>query len=243
MWSGIKIVLSHFVALCTAVLALLASIATAYFRDQVAAGIRWILRPLAARLPWNHPQRRSSSGEPAPELVSLFTVVQLRILEPDGSHATYEKTSDYEVRSATLAEYREGVTAAGTATNFTTQVGRITETIKEHGFYVSRIDLGNLLHRGARFQNTYSVDLVNSFLAVEEHWTQEIAVPSEYLTVRVVFPASRPASLLRCKLLNGLEETQLPTSARLVHLHGYPTAVWDLPQPVLGKIYKLEWVW
>jgi hypothetical protein len=238
-----KIVLSHFVALCTAVLALLASIATAYFRDQVTAGLRWILWPLAARLPWNHSQRPSSSGEPVHELVSLFTVVQLRIFEPDGSHATYDKTSDYEVRSATLAEYREGVTAEGTATNFATLVGRITETIKEHGFYISRIGLGNLLHQGARFQNTYSVDLVDSFLAMEEHWTQEIAVPSEYLTMRVVFPTSRPPSLLRCKLLNGLEETQLPTSARLVHLHGYPIAVWELPHPFLGAIYKLEWVW
>jgi len=129
MWSGFKIVLSHFVALWTAVLALLASIATAYFRDQVSAGIRWILWPLTTRLPWNHAQRPRSSGQPVHELVSLFTVVQLRIFESDGSSATYEKTSDYEVRSATLAEYREGVTAEGTATNFTTLIGRITETI------------------------------------------------------------------------------------------------------------------
>jgi len=243
MWSGFKLVLSHFVALCTAVLALLASVATAYFRDQVTAGIRWILRPLSARLPWNHTRRPRSSGEPVHELVSLFTVVQLRIFEPDGSHATYEKTSDYEVRSATLAEYREGVTAEGTATNFTTLAGRITETIKEHGFYVSQIDLGNLLHQGARFQNTYSVDLVDSFMAVEEHWTQEIAVPSEYLVIRVVFPTSRPPSLLRCKLVTGLDETQLPTSARLVNLHGYTSAVWELAQPFLGAIYKLEWIW
>src|SRR5262249_12020138 len=152
--------------------------------------IRWIFRPLAARLPWNHPRRPSSSGEPEHELVSLFTVAQLRIFEPDGSHATYEKTSDYEVRSATLAEYREGVTAEGTATNFATLVGRITDTIKEHGFYVSRIDLGDLLHKGDRFQNTYSADLFASFMAVEEHWTQEVAVPSDYLTMRIVFPAS-----------------------------------------------------
>src|SRR5262249_23339574 len=124
-----KIVLSQFVALCTAVLALLASIATAFFRDQVTAGIRWIFRPLAARLPWNHSQRSKSSGAPVHELVSLFTAVQLRIFQPDGSHATYEKTSDYEVRSATLAEYREGVTAEGTATNFATLIGRIKETI------------------------------------------------------------------------------------------------------------------
>src|ERR1700751_3529312 len=73
---------------------------------------------------------------------------QQRGIIVDGSHATYEKTSDYEVRSATLAEYREGETAEGTATNFATLVGRITETIKEHGFYISRIDLGNLLHQG-----------------------------------------------------------------------------------------------
>src|SRR5262249_42018932 len=82
----------------------------------------------------------------------------------------------------------------------------------QHGFYISTIDLGNVLHQGARFQNTFSVDLVDSFMAVEEHWTQEIAVPSDYLIIRVVFPTLRPPSLLRCKLLNGLEETQLPTS-------------------------------
>ena len=80
-------------------------------------------------------------------------------------------------------------------------------------------------------------------MAVEEHWTQEITVPTEYLTIRVLFATSRPPSLPRCKLLNGLEETQLPTSARLVHLHEYPIALWELPQPLLGAIYKLEWVW
>jgi hypothetical protein len=238
-----KVALSQFVAFGTAALALLASIAAAYFRDQVAVGIRWILWPLAARLPWNRTQRPSSSGDPVHELISLFTVVQLRIYDPNGSHATYEKTSDYEVRSASLAEYREGVTAEGVAQNFTTLVGRITETIREHGFYISRIDLGNVLQEGARFHNTYSVDLVDSFMAAEEHWTQEIAVPCDYLTIRVVFPTSRPPSLLRCKLLNGLEETQLPTSARLVHLHQYPMAVWELPRPVLGTIYKMEWIW
>lgn len=177
------------------------------------------------------------------ELVSLFTAVQVRIIKSDGSHATYKKTSDYEVRVAALSEYREAVTTEGTATDFTTQVGRITETTKEHGFLVSRIDLGNLLTRGARFQNTYSVSLVGSFMAVEEHWTQEIAVPSEHLSIRITFPKSRPPFLLRCKLLNGLEETQLPTSARLMHLHGSPTVVWELPQPRLGTIYKLEWLW
>ena len=111
------------------------------------------------------------------------------------------------------------------------------------GFIFLESIFGNVLHEGARFQNTYSVDLVNSFMAVEEHWTQEIAVPCEYLTIRVIFPTSRPPSLLRCKLLKGVEETQLPTSARLVHLHQYPIVIWELPQPVFGAVYKLEWIW
>jgi hypothetical protein len=243
MRSEFKLVLSHIVAFCTAMLALLASIAAVYFRDQLTAAVTWALRPLAARLPWNRTHRPSSFSEPVHELVSLFTVVKLRILEHDGSHAIYEKTSDYEVRSAALVEYREGVTSEGDATNFATLVGRITETIKEHGFYISRIDLGNVLHEGTRFQNTYFVDLINSFMAAEEHWTQEIAAPCDYLTIQVVFPKSRPPSLLRCKLLNGLEETQLPTAARLVNLGDYPVAVWELPHPPFGAIYKLEWLW
>jgi hypothetical protein len=243
MWSEFKIVLSHFVALSIVALALLAAAITAYLRSQLTAGIRWIFRPLAARLPWNRTQRPSSSDELRHELVSLFTVAQLRILKRDGSQATYDKISDYEVQSAALSEYREGMTAEGAATNFATSLGRITETIKEHGFYVSRIDFGNVLGRGDRFQNTYSVDLADSFQEVEEHWTQEVAVPTDHLTIRVIFPKSRPPYLLRCKVLHGLNETQLPTSARLIQRGTCHSAVWDIPRPPLGTIYKFEWLW
>jgi len=243
MWSEYKIVLSHFVALTTAVLAVLAATLTAYFQDQLTASIRWIMRPLAARLPWNRTQHRRSCGQPGHELVSLFTVAQLRIFKHDGSQASYEKTSDYKVEDTALSRYREAVTAEGSATNFATLIGRITETVKEHGFYASLIDLGNVLYKGARFQNTYSARLENSFGGSEEHWTQEIAVLTEHLTIRVIFPKSRPPTLLRCKLVHGLDEIQLPTSALFQELSGCPSAIWDISHPHLGSIYKLEWRW
>lgn len=243
MWSDFQIVLSHFVAPITAALTLFIAVLTTYFRDQVTVAVTWVLRPLAARLPWNRTPRQNSFDEYDFELASLLTVAQLAILKSDGSRAIYTKTSDYEVRAKSLSEYREGVTAEGTATNFATLIGQLTETTKEHGFYVSRVDLGNVLQQGVRFQNTYSVDLIESFVAEEEHWTQEIAVPTEHLTIRVIFPKSRPPVLLRCKLVKGLIDLQLPTSARLVDLQAHAMAVWELPQPRLGAIYKLEWLW
>jgi hypothetical protein len=241
MSSAFRVVLSHFVALSVSVAGVLSAVACAYFREQVTAGVRWMFAPVANGLPWNRTGVPHPSAEP--ELFSLFTIAQLRFFERDGSQASYEKTSDYEVRSAYLSEYREGVTTEGTASHFATAIGQITATAKEHGFYVSRIDLGNLLKRGSRFQNTYSVQLADSFLKSEEHWTQEVAVPCEHLTIRVIFPDARPPSLLRCKLLSGLNETQLPTSARLMPLRGSLTAIWELPRPRLGEIYKLEWTW
>jgi hypothetical protein len=240
MSSDFQIVLSHFVALITAAVMVFLAVLTAYFRDQVTVAVTWVSRPLVARLPWNRTLGPSPFDESGFELISLLTVAQLAILNADGSRAIYTKTSDYEVRAKSLSEYREGVTAEGTATNFATLIGQLMETTKEHGFHVSRVDLGNVLQQGARFQNTYSVDLIESFVADEEHWTQEVAVPTEHLTIRVIFPKSRPPSLLRCKVVKGLKEQQLPTSAHLVNLHGRSMAVWELPRPRLGAIFKLE---
>lgn len=213
----------------------------AYFRSQINFGLRWTLRPLTERFPWNSNAAFARANQRL-ALISLLTTVDLTISE-DNSVAIYRKSSDYEVRNGALVEYREAVTATGTAAGFSTLIGRIVETIREHGFYISRIDLGDVLRRGARFRNIYTAYLFDSFVSSQEHWTQEIAVPTSRLTLRIIFPKNRPPTLLRCKIIAGLIVTQIATAARLTQLHGCPTAIWDISDPPLDKIYKLEWCW
>ncbi len=161
----------------------------------------------------------------------------------DGRNARYEKTADYVVKAGALSGYREGVTASGSARGFATELGIVEETKTEHGFYLSQIDLGARLVTGTRFRNIYRADLLDCFVGQEERWTQEIALPTKHLTLRVHFPFGRPPRLVRCKRVVGLTESQISTEATITELFGQPAVVWEIEQPKLGDIYKLEWRW
>jgi hypothetical protein len=172
-----------------------------------------------------------------------LTVIDLFLTSIDGKSARYQKTCDYIVNKENLNAYQEGVTAAGTASGFSTLSGTIVETTIEHGFYISRIDLGNLLNKGARFQNVYSADLHDCFTSGKEHWTQEIAFPTKHLTLRIHFPRARPPRLVKCKIIKGVADKQVRTDAKITELSGEQGIVWDIQNPKLKDIYKLEWLW
>jgi hypothetical protein len=135
------------------------------------------------------------------------------------------------------------LTAAGKASGFSTLWGTIVETTKEHGFYISRIDLGDLLKKGSRFQNVYTANLHDCFANDEEHWSQEIAFPTKHLTLRIHFPKSRPPRLVKCKVVEGVADKQVRTDAKIMELSGENGIVWDIQSPKLKDIYKLEWLW
>jgi hypothetical protein len=220
------------------IIAAVAASLLAYFRSQASAGIKWLFQPLARRLPWNQ-----TPPLEAEKLASEMTVADIFLTTADGRSATYEKTGDYVVNAEPLNLYYEGVTASGTASGFSTELGAIVQTTTEHGFLVSRIDLGSVFEVGVRFRNVFRVQLEDCFLAEEEHWTQEIAVPTKHLTLRVHFPSGRPPKLVRSKTLVGLAHKQLGHGAAIAELFGQPAIVWEIDNPKLGDIYKLEWRW
>jgi hypothetical protein len=203
---------------------------------------KWLLGPIVRHLPWHHTHQLRKHWE-AHNLASELTVADVFLMTADGRNARYEKTADYVVKADAFSGYREGVTASGWACGFTTALGIVQETKTEHGFYLSQIDLGARLVMGARFRNVYRADLLDCFLSKEEHWTQEVAIPTKHLTLRVHFPSGRPPKLVRCKRVVGLTESQISTGAGTTELFGRLALVWEIQQPSPGDIYKLEWVW
>jgi len=241
--SPIKTLLGQFANRITTIGAAAAAAALlTYFRSEASAAIKWLFGPIARRLPWNHTV--PSLIEPvATNLSSKLTVADVFLIAPDGRTAKYEKTGDYLVNAQPLSSYYEGVTASGIARAFSSELGVIVETATEHGFFVSRIDLGSVFEVGTRFRNVYRVQLEDCFIAEEEHWTQEIAVPTEHLTLRIHFPLERPPKLLRSKRLVGLVEERITNGAAITELFGRPAIVWEIDKPKLGDIFKLEWRW
>jgi hypothetical protein len=236
--------LTHLSAIAAAALSALTAALLAYFRGQINAGTKWALAPITRRLPWNqnYPSKGSAPDHES-DLTSQLTVVDVFLTSVDGKNARYQKTSNYIVNSDDLNAYHEGVTAAGTASGFATLWGTIVETTKEHGFYISRIDLGDLLKKGSRFQNIYTAELHDCFLTGEEHWSQEIAFPTKHLTLRIHFQKSRPPRLVKCKVVEGVADKQMRTDAKITELSGENGIVWDIQSPKLKDIYKLEWFW
>ena len=111
-------------------------------------------------------------------LVSEFSLVDVFLLDADGRTAFYQKLTSYLATEEEVSNYREGVSADGSITDFSTMRGTIIETQREHGFYISHIDLGTTIHRRSRFTNVYTAKLRDCFIRKEEHWTQEIAFPT-----------------------------------------------------------------
>ena len=240
--SPIKTLLGQLANRITAIGAAAAAAALlTYFRSEASAAIKWLFDPVARCLPWN--QTLASSSERTANLSSESTVADLFLITPDGRSAKYEKTGDYVVDAEPLSSYHEAVTSSGVASGFSTELGVIVETTTEHGFFVSRIDLGSVFGTGARFRNVYRVHFQDCFIAEEEHWTQEIALPTKHLTLRIHFPLGRPPKLVRSKTLVGLAHKQLGHGAAITELFGQPAIVWEIDNPKLGDIYKLEWRW
>lgn len=80
-------------------------------------------------------------------------------------------------------------------------------------------------------------------MAEEEHWTQEIARPTGHLTLRIHFPRERPPKLVGCKRVIGLLELPTAPEVTSTELFGRPAILWEIMDPKLGDIYKLEWRW
>jgi hypothetical protein len=235
---------THLATITAAALSMLAAALLAYFRGQINAGTKWALAPITRRLPWN--QNKPIKGlvpDHESDLTSQLTVVDVFLTSMDGKSARYQKTCNYIVNNDNLNAYREGVTASGEVSGFAIMWGTIVKTTKEHGFYISQIDLGDLLNKGSRFQNVYTADLHDCFTNDEEHWSQEIAFPTKHLTLRIHFPKGRPPRLVKCKVVEGVADKQLRTNAKITELSGGQGIVWDIHNPKLKDIYKLEWLW
>lgn len=235
---------THLATLAAATLSMLAAAVIANFRVQINAGTKWALAPIARRLPWN---RKRLITRPVPDyegnLTSELTIVDVILMSTDGKAARYQKTSNYIVNAEYLNSYQEGVTATGQVGGFSSMLGTLVETTHEHGFFISRIDLFELLSKGSRFQNIFTADLHDCFINDEEHWTQEIAFPTKHLTFRIHFPKGRPPKRVKCKIVEGVTNKQVRTDAKIIELSGEQGIVWDIQNPKLKEIYKLEWVW
>jgi hypothetical protein len=230
--------------IAAAALGLLAACLIAYLRGQVHAGTKWLLAPITRRLPWNQNNPiKGSVPDHETDLTSQLTVVDVFLQSMDGERARYQKTSNYVVNKDDLNAYQEGVTSAGKASRFSTMRGTIVDTRREHGFYISRIDLGDLFNKGTRFTNVYTADLHNSFMNDREHWTQEIVFPTKHLTLQIHFPRGRPPRKVKCKVVEGVSDRQVKMNAKVMELSGETCIVWEIQSPKLKDIYKLEWTW
>jgi hypothetical protein len=170
-------------------------------------------------------------------------LVDVFLCDADGKFARYQKITSYVVSGDELDSYQEGVTAEGYADAFLTMRGAIAKTVKEHGFYISRIDLANTLTKGSRFTNVYVADLHDCFTKHEEYWTQELAFRTKHLTLQINFPKERPPKFVKCKTIHGTVDKPLKTTAKIVDLFGKKSIVWEVEQPKMKQVLKLEWVW
>jgi hypothetical protein len=236
-----SVAISHFWGLGAAALGIFAAALVAYWREQTRKGTNWILAPLTRALPWNKDDKPLTNQTVI--LACNFTLVDLYLLDTAGKLARYQKTSRFVVMADEVSSYKEGVAADGTAAEFVSMRGAVVETIKEHGFYISRIDLGETIRKGAQFTNTYSAKLLDCFSNNEEQWSQELAFPTEHLTVRVHFPKGRPPKSVRCKAIEGTVHKWLRQTAQLVELFGRKSIVWELDEPAPHAVFKLEWSW
>jgi hypothetical protein len=232
---------SHLWGLGAAAMAIFVAALVAYWREQARKGTNWILAPLTRTLPWNKDNWPLTNQTEI--LACDFTLIDLYLLDTAGKLARYQKTSQFVVMTDEVSSYNEGVAADGSAAEFVSMRGMVVGTVKEHGFYISHIDLGETLCAGSRFTNTYSADLLNCFTNNEEQWSQELAFPTKHLTVQVHFPKARSPKSVRCKAIEGTVDKLVKQTAQMVELYGRKSIVWEVDEPGAHAVLKLEWSW
>jgi hypothetical protein len=233
---------SHFVAAVSTLVALIGTSLLPIFREQVREVVNWALAPLKQAFPWDQPTGQHHKIMQPTAVVADFSLAEVFIQDVGGVVASYRKLSSYRAIKECV-RYREGVSADGTATDFSTMRGTIVQTRSEHGFFVSEIDLETKVHRGARITNIYQAKLIDCFTMDEEQWTQEIAFPTRQLTLQIHFPAARPPTFVRCFILEGTSGREIVGGASIIELFGKKGIVWELQQPRFGGIYKVTWHW
>ncbi len=238
----LRFIREHIVGLILTAVSLITVSLVKYAREQLRMALNWILAPLTNWLPWNLPIQRGTPNSQQ-SLRSDYSLVEVYIFDTSGCDALYQKTSSYEVMAEEIDSYREGVSAEGSATFFSTMRGTVLATESEHGFYVSNIALGATLKRGTHFTNVYAARLRNCFKGNAEHWTQEFAFSTRRATIQVHFPYERPPLSLSCKTIQGTSEVETKNAAAVLQLFGRPSAVWEIDSPSLNEIVKLEWIW
>jgi hypothetical protein len=236
-----SVAVTHLWALGAAAIATFTAALVAYWREQARRGTNWILAPLTRALPWN--KDGSPFAKQTGTLACDFTLIELYLLDAAGKIARYQKTSRFVVMADEVSAYNEGVTADGSAAEFVSMRGRVIETAKAHGFYISRIDLGETVRKGSQFTNTYCAELLNCFTNGEEQWSQELAFPTKHLTVQIHFPKARPPQSVRCKTIEGTVDKLLKQTAQMVELYGRKSIVWEINEPAANAVFKLEWSW
>jgi hypothetical protein len=232
-----SLVLDYPRATLVAVVTVAGATLAAYMREQTREAVLWYLKPLTQHLPWNE---ATDSSLRTTALSSELSIVDLFLA--DGKRSRYRKTSAYTVNSP-LSSYREGVTASGYANRFTSAKGRISRTVNEHGFYMSEIDLGNLLSKGDSLLNVYEAKLYDSFCQDTEFWTQQISFETSHLIIQVHFPSNRPPVSHKTSVIVGTHETSAMVHAQMIELYGRKSLVWDISRPNSKLVYKITWSW
>ena len=236
-----SVALPHLWELGAAALGIVAAALAAYWREQSRKGTDWFLAPLTHALPWNRDEPLLEKQ--AKPLICDFSLIDLYLLDTAGRLARYQKTSRFVVMADQISSYNEGVTADGSAAKFISMRGTVVETVKEHGFYISHIDLGETLRAESQFTNTYCAELLNCFTSSEEQWTQELAFPTRHLTMQVHFPKARSPKAVRCEAVQGAPDKTAKQTAQMVELYGRKSIVWEVREPPTHAVLKLGWSW
>lgn len=237
-------VTDHIWAFFAAVLSLVGAAFFAYAREQIRAGTEWTLTPFTRTLPWNSTRSENTREEDdRHRLHSEFSLVDVFICDPLGQRAIYRKISRYRVLGQELSAYQEGVTAEGRVDQLASMRGTILRTVAEHGFYISTIVLGEPLKQNCRFVNIYRAVLHHCFKRTHEHWTQEVAFPTDTLTLQIHFPFDRPPQSFTCEIVQGTDTAPAQPAAHIVDLFGNKSIAWDIERPKVGDIFKLAWSW
>lgn len=229
---------AHIWLLAIAVIGMLVAALTAYARNQIDLGTEWFFAPFTRMLPWNSIVKDAEAA-----LHSKFTLVELRLNDLTGQVAHYRKTSSYVVRRQGTQSYKEAVTAEGEIGSIYTMRGAISRIEREHGFAVAVIQFADPLEQKANLLNVFEATLHNCFRHAQEHWTQEVAYPTDHLAIVIRFPKDRLPRAIRSKRIVGPPGTQDKTSASSEPLFGAESILWQIEGPLLGDVYKLEWEW
>lgn len=189
---------------------------------------------------WDLVKTRSRKG--------LYEVINydaaLEIKDKKGERAEVNKYESIRYLQDNIFAFQDQAWGDGKIlVNYRSSIGKPVDIYRLGNKHLILISLRQIKNRGDVDEFRFSWNIRQGFLKNSGFWATEISHPTERITIRVVFPKTRPPQKAFIIEKNNQRSIPLGREYFLALPNGHSEITWSCNKPTLYEQYILNWEW